>query len=80
MIVSECKLVKYNVDSLGRIVFSCEVIFTEDGVELGRAPERYTVSPGDDVSNKEQYVQDICAQVHTQAVIDAWIIHVNTLN
>ena len=73
MITHECILKNYSVDEWSVIRFNCEKIFMQDGVEIGRSPESYVLVPGDDASAHEQYVQDICAQVHTQAVIDAWL-------
>ena len=75
MITHECRLISYAVDEWGIIGFNCEKTFLEDGVEIGRVPERYTVFPGQDVSNHEQYVQDVAAVVHTQAVIDAYVAY-----
>ena len=72
MITHECKLKTYTVDEYGRVFFVCDKIFIEDGTEIGRVPENYMIIPGEDVSGHEQYVIDICAQVHTQQVIDAW--------
>lgn len=79
MITHECRLIDYKVDDHGVLNFNCHKIFLEDGVEIGRMPERYTIFPGDDVSTREQYVKDAVASLHTQAVIDAWTAYSATL-
>lgn len=45
---------------------------TEDGVVLAEKFHRHTVSPGQDYSNEDAKVQDICAQVHTAEKIAAY--------
>jgi hypothetical protein len=47
-------------------------IVLKDGVELARNFHRHTIAPGQDYSAEDQKVQDICAAVHTQEVIDAY--------
>jgi hypothetical protein len=47
-------------------------IVLKDGVELARNFHRHTIVPGQDYSAEDQKVQDICAAVHTQEVIDAY--------
>lgn len=48
-------------------------IFLEDGVEIARSYHRYTFNPGDNVSDQTTRIQNVCATVWTQDVIDAYI-------
>jgi len=45
----------------------------EDGKIIGQEFHRYVVAPGDDYSKRDAKVKAICATIHTQAVIDAFI-------
>jgi hypothetical protein len=47
-------------------------VVEEDGVELARSHHRHVVSPGDDVSNEAQEVQDIANALWTAEVIAAY--------
>jgi len=47
----------------------------EDGTVLSSSFHRHVVAPGDDVSGETQEVQDVCAAVHTDAVITAYEEH-----
>ena len=47
-------------------------IIERDGVEVTRTYHRYVINPGDSYADVPQNVQDICAVVHTQAVVDAY--------
>lgn len=47
-------------------------IIERDGVEVTRTYARHVINPGDSYADEPQNVQDICAVVHTQAVIDAY--------
>lgn len=47
-------------------------VISEDGVEISRSFRRSVITPGDDVSNEPQEIQDLVAVLHTQAVIDAY--------
>ena len=44
----------------------------EDGVELSSGFHRHVVSAGDDYSAESTEVQEICAVVHTDAVVAAY--------
>lgn len=48
-------------------------IVLKDGVELARNLHRHVVVPGQDYSAEDAKVQAICAAVHTQEVIDAYL-------
>lgn len=43
-----------------------------DGSEISRTFERYTIQPGQDYSNEEEFVQRVCEAVHTPEVITAF--------
>lgn len=47
-------------------------IIEKDGVELTRTFHRFVLSPGSDISQQEQKVQDIANVVWTQEIIDAY--------
>ena len=47
-------------------------IVEKDGVEIGRTYHRTVYSPGDDVSEAPQEVQDVAGALWTAAVIDAY--------
>ena len=48
-------------------------IVLKDGVELAQNLHRHVVVPGQDYSAEDAKVQAICAAVHTQEVIDAYL-------
>ena len=48
-------------------------IIKEDGVELSRSFHRHVVTAGQDYSGESAEVQAICAAVHTDAVIAAYL-------
>lgn len=50
-------------------------IIEEDGVELSRAFHRHAVAPDADVTAESTEVQAIASAVHTQAVKDAYVAH-----
>ena len=50
-------------------------IVLDDGVELSRSFNRHVIAPGDDYSQEEQFVQDICAAAHTPEVVAAYQAH-----
>lgn len=43
-------------------------IIEKDGVVIAKTFHRYVISPGDDVSDKEQKIQDIAAAVWSNLV------------
>jgi hypothetical protein len=48
----------------------------EDGVELSSSFHRHVVSAGDDYSAESTEVKEICAAVHTDAVVAAYAAHI----
>jgi hypothetical protein len=47
-------------------------LIEKDGVVIAKTFHRYVLSPGDDVSDKEQKIQNIAAAVWTPEVISAF--------
>lgn len=52
-------------------VRQCNVI-VDDGVVVSKTYHRWIIVPGQDYSDQEKQVKDICAVIHTPEVIDAW--------
>jgi len=50
-------------------------IIMDDGEEISRSFHRKVISPGDDYSQEEQFVQDVCAAAHTPEVVAAYQAH-----
>jgi len=48
-------------------------VIDEDGVELSSSYHRHVISAGDDYSNESAEVQAICAAVHTDEVVAAYV-------
>ena len=51
-------------------------IVLDDGVEISRSFHRHVIAPGDDYSQEEQFVQDVCAAAHTPEIVAAYEAHV----
>lgn len=51
----------------------------KDGNLIARTYHRWVIAPGQDYSDQEQKVQDICKVAHTQEVIDAYNASIETL-
>lgn len=47
-------------------------IVERDGIEIAKTYHRWTLTPGQDISDQEQRVQDIAKAVWTQEVIAAY--------
>lgn len=47
-------------------------IVEKNGVAIAKTFHRYVLNPGDDVSGKEQKIQDIAAAVWTPEVLQNW--------
>jgi hypothetical protein len=63
---------KIEVVENGTVQVRTANIIKRDGEEISRSFHRHTISPGEDYSAEDQKVQDICAAVHTQEVINAY--------
>ena len=57
----------------GCIQVRTKTAIKEDSVEISSKFHRHVVTPGDDYSAEEARVQAICAAVHTDEVIAAYI-------
>ena len=64
---------KIEVVENGSVQVRTANIVLKDGVELARNFHRHTITPGQDYSAEDAKVQAICAAVHTQEVIDAYL-------
>jgi hypothetical protein len=64
---------KIEVVENGTVQVRTANIVLKDGVELARNFHRHTIAPGQDYSAEDAKVQAICAAVHTQEVIDAYL-------
>jgi hypothetical protein len=54
----------------GQIQVRTDTIIERDGVEISRTYHRDVVSPGDNVSARDESIRRIVALEHTQAVIN----------
>ena len=54
-------------------------VIKKDGVELTRSFHRHVVAPDADITGESTEVQAICTAVHTQAVKDAYVAHLASL-
>ena len=50
-------------------------VIKRDGEEISRSFHRHVVAPGDSYADEDAKVQAVCAAVHTQDVIDAYVAH-----
>ncbi len=70
------------VQGQNEVVGECEhvqlrtaTIIKRDGTEISRTFHRHVVAPDADISGESSEVQAICNTVHTQAVKDAYAVH-----
>ena len=47
-------------------------VIREDGKELSRSFQRHVLNIGDDISNEEEFVRDICNAAWTDELKEAW--------
>ena len=47
-------------------------IVEEDGQEISRSFHRHVICPGDDYSEEDPFVQNVCAAAHTPDIIAAY--------
>jgi hypothetical protein len=57
----------------GLVQVRTKTAIMEDGTQISSIFHRHTVAPGDDYSAEDARVQAICAAVHTDEVIAAYI-------
>jgi len=60
------------VGSYHHVQVRTATIIMDDGVEISRSFYRHVISPGDDYSQEEQFVQDICKAAHTPEIVAAY--------
>jgi len=53
----------------GQIQLRTDTVIIEDTVELSRTYHRETLEPGQDVSDKSQQIQAVCAVIWTPGVV-----------
>jgi hypothetical protein len=63
---------KIEIVENGTVQVRQATIITENGNQLSRTFHRWCIAPGEDYSDQEQKVQDICKVAHTPEVIAAY--------
>jgi hypothetical protein len=56
----------------GVIQVRTKTAIKEDGVEISSKFHRHVVAPGDNYSNEDTRVQNVCAALHTSEVVEAY--------
>jgi hypothetical protein len=68
----QIKIDRIEVIETGVVQVRQATIITENGNQISRTFHRWCITPGEDYSNQEQQVQDICKVAHTKEVIDVY--------
>jgi hypothetical protein len=68
----QIKIDRIEVIETGVVQVRQATIITENGNQISRTFHRWCITPGEDYSNQEQQVQDICKVSHTSEVIAAY--------
>jgi hypothetical protein len=68
----EIKIDRVEVVENGTVQVRQATIITDNGNQVSRTYHRWCITPGQDVSDQEQQVQDICKVSHTPEVIAAY--------
>jgi hypothetical protein len=68
----QTKIDKIEVVENGIVQVRQATIITDNGNQLSRTFHRWCIAPGEDYSDQEQQVQDICKVTHTPEVIAAY--------
>jgi hypothetical protein len=63
------KIDRIEIVENGTVQVRQATIITEDGNQISRTFHRWCIAPGEDYSNQEQKVKDICKAAHTEEVI-----------
>ena len=63
---------KIEIVENGTVQVRQATIISEDDSQISRTFHRWCIVPGQDYSNQEQQVQDICKVAHTPEVIAAY--------
>jgi hypothetical protein len=68
----QTKIDRVEVVENGTVQVREATIITEDDNQISRTFHRWCIAPGEDYSEQEQQVQDICKVTHTLEVIAAY--------
>ena len=68
----EIKIDKVEAVENGTVQVRQATIITDNGNQVSRTYHRWCIAPGQDYSDQEQKVQDICRVAHTPEVIAAY--------
>jgi hypothetical protein len=68
----QIKIDRVEVVENGTVQVRQATIITDNGNQVSRTYHRWTIAPGEDYSDQEQQVQDICKVAHTEEVINAY--------
>jgi hypothetical protein len=68
----QTKIDRIEVVENGTVQVREATIITDNGNQISRTFHRWCIAPGEDYSNQEQQVQDICKVTHTPEVIAAY--------
>ena len=72
-LTKEVKVDRIEVLENGSVQVRTKTAIIEDGKQISSTFHRHVVAPGDDYSAEDARVQAICAAVHTDEVIAAYI-------
>jgi len=68
----QTKIDRIEVVENGIVQIRQATIITDDGNQVSRTFHRWCIAPGEDYSDQEQQVQDICKVTHTAEIIAAY--------
>lgn len=68
----QTKIDRIEVVENGIVQVRQATVISENGDQIARTFHRWTIAPGEDYSNQEQQVQDICKVTHTPEVIEKY--------
>jgi len=74
--------VQGNIEVVGQfkhVQVQTTTIIKRDGTEVSRTFHRHVIAPNADITGESSEVQSICNTVHTQAVKDAYVAHLENL-
>ena len=74
--------VQGNIEVVGQfkhVQVQTTTIIKSDGTEVSRTFHRHVIAPNADITGESSEVQSICNTVHTQAVKDAYVAHLENL-
>ena len=73
MITKETNVDQITVTENGIVLYREATRILEDGEEISKKYHRTSLTPGQDISNEPQKVQDICYAAWTEAVVSAYL-------